>query len=242
MLLANLTDFLSTRQDSIGINTKSKAWPQSPAAFGKELAGIAPNLRTLGIIVEATKTNKSTLYTIAKLPPLPPLLPPDENHAQNGPESGGGSSGGSPTSQTSLPPPSPPPENGQNRAQNDDSGSSGSSGSKMPTLGGQQSVLEYHHQKKSRKSNRRRSNNNMTMTTDTTSTQRYREVWEGLNFTMEMFERNHRFPRTILTASLIAAAAVLGVSSLTPASGRCGSSTTILAFCGRFTSDAMARV
>ena len=87
MLLAALNDFLSNRQESIGINIKSKGWPQQPAVFGKELAEIAPNLRTLGIVIESKRTERNILYTIAKLPTLPTVPTsgnnPRSNEAQN---------------------------------------------------------------------------------------------------------------------------------------------------------------
>lgn len=111
MLLADLNQFIE-ETPSVKINTRAKAWPQDPAALGKEVARIAPNLRALGIIIDAKRTNKNILYTISKLPTQPtlptlfgnsrsnegskecrdpckdPIQNPtpkeDENHAQNG--------------------------------------------------------------------------------------------------------------------------------------------------------------
>jgi hypothetical protein len=78
MLLADLNEFIE-KTPSVKINTRCKAWAQDPATFGKEVSRIAPNLRALGIIIDARRTNKNVIYTISKVPTL--LTPP--THSDN---------------------------------------------------------------------------------------------------------------------------------------------------------------
>jgi Bifunctional DNA primase/polymerase, N-terminal len=118
------------------IDTTSKAWPKAANSLTRRLRPILSNLREgLGINVVISrqttgdikkKKNTSTII-IEKIPPLAPLSPPEQIHAQNQDKNGGGILDGGDT--TSTPKQIPPPENDQIHAQNTESGGSGDSGS-----------------------------------------------------------------------------------------------------------------
>ena len=83
-----------------------------PAVLGKEIAGIAPNLRDLGIIIDSHRTEKNVIYTITKLPTLPTVPTGGDNSRSNEGQNPVGSDVGKPTGL-------PTAEEGENHAQND---------------------------------------------------------------------------------------------------------------------------
>ena len=83
MLLATLNEYITANEQTVRINIKSKAWPQDPALFGKELARIKTNLRPWGIEIESYRTNKNVLHKITKLPTQPTLPTQDHNSRSN---------------------------------------------------------------------------------------------------------------------------------------------------------------
>jgi hypothetical protein len=111
MLLAELNEFIENSPD-IKINIRAKAWAQDPAALGREIAQITPNLSDLGIIIDSKRTNKNVLYKISKIPTQPTLpTQPEKSHSDDSQKSVG-TSVGSPTHE-------PTPKEDQNHAQND---------------------------------------------------------------------------------------------------------------------------
>jgi hypothetical protein len=83
MLLSELETFILTNSDSIKINTRSKAWPQNPSLLGKEIAGIAPNLRALGITIEFDRSESNVIYTISYLPTVPTVPTARDNKEES---------------------------------------------------------------------------------------------------------------------------------------------------------------
>jgi hypothetical protein len=83
MLLATLNEYITAYEQTVRIKIKSKAWPQDPALFGKELARIKTNLRPWGIEIESYRTNKNVLHKITKLPIQPTLPTQDQNSRSN---------------------------------------------------------------------------------------------------------------------------------------------------------------
>ena len=131
MLLAELNEFIE-QTPSIKINTKSRSWAQDPAALGREIAQITPNLSPLGIIIDAKRTNKNVLYTITKVPTQPTQ---DQNSRSDNSQNGVSTSVNPPTRE-------PTPKWSENHAQNGVSaGSVGSVGEKAD-LEGNESLLE----------------------------------------------------------------------------------------------------
>jgi hypothetical protein len=131
---AELLNKLKQTADSCGIDTSQRLWPKSPSALVRRLNTIRSNLlEGLGIKVridritvgDKARKNTSTIR-IEKIPPLAPLSPPEQIHAQDQGKNGGGISDGGDT--TSTPKQIPPPENDQIHAQNTESGGSGGSG------------------------------------------------------------------------------------------------------------------
>jgi hypothetical protein len=131
---AELLNKLKQTADSCGIDTSQRLWPKSPSALVRRLNTIRSNLLDgLGIKVRIDRITvgdkarkKTSTIRIEKIPPLAPLSPPEQIHAQNQGENGGGISDGGDI--TSTPKQIPPPENDQNHAQNTESGGSGDSG------------------------------------------------------------------------------------------------------------------
>ena len=81
-LLGDLSEFIQSNPD-LKIDTKSRSWVHDPAVLGKEIAGIAPNLRALGIIIDSHRTEKNVIYTITKLPTLPTVPTGGDNSRSN---------------------------------------------------------------------------------------------------------------------------------------------------------------
>jgi hypothetical protein len=129
MLLSELNYFIDVTS-SVQINTKSRSWPQDPTSLGKQLAGIATNLRTLGIIVASKRTNQNVLHNISKLP-TPPTLPTqtEESRSDDGSKAC--------REQCREPTQAPTPKEGQNHTQNEPSVGSVGSVRKTPDMGAQ---------------------------------------------------------------------------------------------------------
>jgi hypothetical protein len=131
-LLGELNEFIDTHQD-IKINTRSKAWPQDPAVFGKELRRISPNLAALGIKIETKRTEYNVLYNISKMPTVP-TVPTGGPKSSLDPWS---KSCREPCKQpTAEPTGVPTGDKGQNHAQNDPAVGNVGNVSKKPYEGG----------------------------------------------------------------------------------------------------------
>jgi hypothetical protein len=129
VLLSELNRFIEDQPD-VGINVKSRAWVQDPAVLGKEIARIAPNLRSLGIIIDSKRTEKNILYRIMKLPTLPTFPTGGDNSRSNEGQNPVGSDVGKPTGL-------PTTEGGDNHAQNDPAvGNVGNVGKSQELMGG----------------------------------------------------------------------------------------------------------
>jgi hypothetical protein len=81
LLLAELNEFIAYNSESVKINIRAKAWPQDPAALGRDIARIRPNIRALGIEIEYHRTKHNVQYFVRKLPTSPtPPTPSDSNN------------------------------------------------------------------------------------------------------------------------------------------------------------------